>query len=831
MAPTQTINSQNLPRKKKNPNQKKKDNNTTHSSNETQAVEGKNQPSSQATKKKRNRRKNKSKQGKPLAEEKRPEAQPNTSENKDGNQKKNAPKRKRPKNPRKKKQRFPWRAQIPEHAVDPITLDPLDQLPYPPFALAAHEPYDPVSEWPIPDDNQQQQQQQQSDGPEEDEARRQQRILQEQWGKSLNLDDKSNQGSDDTNEAALAPKDRHYNLYDGRALAYYMVSQLQFIDPLNRRDVTRDELVNLDHYLRRHGFTNLNVTEAYDVKGVTLSTAGAAAHTAAGRAQLLQQEAGVLLSALFGGNSVASMRQPSNRPTPNNRLAQQYQTYESQQQQQVSTLYGFPDSQDDVGISGDAGILVIDDNMNPGLRGDAPSFVPGSSTDPAIGRGGNDSIGSLWSASHIAARHGHAARLRAHEFPSLGAPSTAPSSSDPDNVDKQPARPLPKTHTLAKISGVVKQTTAEERQRQWEAREAMKRKAALASLALGSSTVLPSTTANTSSLMNPPVTAAKVQPTEGQIERNRALADALGVLPATLRQQSINSGWARPTDPLAEFGEELQMTVYPDALILQARERLALVLKMEKKWKTFLEDDKSASLPLQPMDRATRAFVHHYSDFWNLHTESFDREPARYIHCVKTQETMAPYPLLSVAVRQWKGPRPFLTEHAMQQTAGQATRQATGVTSRNFPEPPIRPPLHLKPPSTGTAATKPNEAFTLSGAKPLREEEKASARFDGLAPQRTKLQLQPRTAPLEMPPFEPQPATPTFDVQEHLRRQQERMEEKARQEQAAVDAKRRALEAAFASDSEEDGRKAGSLDSDDWVEQEPLYQGSEDEDE
>jgi len=80
-------------------------------------------------------------------------------------------------------------------------------------------------------------------------------------------------------------------------------SQLQFIDPFNRRDLTRDELVNLDRYLQRHGFRDLNVTEAYDAKGVILSMAGAVANTATGRATNLQQEGSLLLQAVFGGLS------------------------------------------------------------------------------------------------------------------------------------------------------------------------------------------------------------------------------------------------------------------------------------------------------------------------------------------------------------------------------------------------------------------------------------------------------------------------------------------------------------------------------------------------
>jgi hypothetical protein len=51
-----------------------------------------------------------------------------------------------------------------------------------------------------------------------------------------------------------------------------------------------------------------------------------------------------------------------------------------------------------------------------------------------------------------------------------------------------------------------------------------------------------------------------------------------------------------------------------------------------------------------------RQFVHEYSDFWKLHTESFDPEGKRYIYCAKLDDTRAPNPLLSEAARKWRGP-------------------------------------------------------------------------------------------------------------------------------------------------------------------------------
>ena len=57
------------------------------------------------------------------------------------------------------------------------------------------------------------------------------------------------------------------------------------------------------------------------------------------------------------------------------------------------------------------------------------------------------------------------------------------------------------------------------------------------------------------------------------------------------------------------------------------------------------------------MNRDLRVIVHTYSDFWNISTESFDADPNRYIHCVRTNETRIPDPLLSAA---YKLPAPII---------------------------------------------------------------------------------------------------------------------------------------------------------------------------
>lgn len=661
-------------------------------------------------------------------------------------------KKKRNKKKKNKPPAAAWKSQLPDGAVDPITLESLRSLRYPPFALVATEPYTPIPEWPLTEDTKET----------TNDEDRQVQILQEQWGQHLTI-------RDEDNNVSMIPEPtlpRHLHLYDGRALAYWMVASNQFIDPLNRRDVTRDELLALDAYLRQHGVRDCRVTEAYDAKGITISTAGAVGHTAEGRAAIRQQQASQLLNALFGGVSVAQ---------PRATLRSQYNEFRQDDEAARRVREQRPDWNEPHLLETPSNI--IDDDEVP-LSGTAPEFVPGS----------------LWSASHIAARYGQAAPMHESEFPSLAAPvASGPAAT---TEAEPPKKVLPPVRTLSKIGKNVKKTNPEEQQRQWEAREAARRKAMMSNLTFGSNpaswdvapAVLPATITTVTE---------RAAPTEGQLERNRAFAEALGVQPATARYK--NEGWARPSEgksQLDDYGNELNAIEYPDALILKARERMPLLLKVEKKWKTFMVDDKAASLPLNPMDRPTRVFVHEYSDYWKLHTESFDPEPKRYIHCVKMQDTGAPFPLLSDVARSWKGPRTILlTEHSLEQSAGQSTK------SREIPASNDRVPLALEPRSGVDASSVP-PGLGIGGA-PTRTQanDETTSRFGALAEgrDRPKLELQPRTLPLELPPFQ---AESRYNVSEDLERSKLRKEEKDRKEREEAAHRQRVLESAFASDDE-----------------------------
>jgi hypothetical protein len=634
---------------------------------------------------------------------------------------------------------------------------------------------------------------------------RQRRIIEEQWGPRVVASETQKEATEEKQDES---KPRHYNLFDGRALAYYLVSQLQFIDPFNRRDLTRDELLNLDAYLVNHGFTDLKVVDAYDAKGVTVSKAGALGNTAAGRAAILQQEAQVLLNAMFGGAST-------------NQLQQQYAA--SQRRQQTTNRSRRSAEEEDVGIYGtqDGGVIIIDDDANPGLRGQGIRHM--ASAPAQVPLEGNAAPNTLWSASHITRNYSHSARVQAQNFPSL--PSAPPTTTDSGSSTPTPKGVPRKGSSLQHITKVVVPTDPAELKRQKEARDEAQRRAMLANLSfMAPGTEIP----DSNNLSSVPVQAPAAGPTEGQLIRNQAMASALGVAPSTVRHQ-VNAGWARPTDgTLDEFGNELNAAQYPDSLILEARERMEQLLKLERRWKAFLMDDTSASLPLRPMDRPLRTFVHEYSDFWKLHTESFDQEPKRYIHCVKLRDTSAPVSLLSEVARTWRGPasvplprgpRETTSDHASKQTAGQIT------ISREFPPAPPREPLKLKPRSVIiTQEDSPGDGWET--LEPKVDDETAgqlSTRFDALftGRERPKLELAPRSVPLELPPYQP---SKVYNVTEERERQQSTIADKAQKEREEAERKAKILAYAFASSDEE--QSLASAGSSEWEEAEEQYAGS-----
>lgn len=675
--------------------------------------------------------------------------------------------------PKKRKDsgKFSWRKLIPEGAVDPITLDSLSDLLYPPFALCADEPYECLSEWPprVSLENKCKQ---------DDEEERQRRLLAEQWGQSI-TGQHPNQVNEEMKVPAKSRQERHYNLFDGRALAYYMVSQLQFIDPLNRRDLTRDELLNLDQYLRRHGFHNLNVTEAYDAKGVSLSTAGSRAATAEGRAHILQEEARNLLNALFSSSSVAQKA-----TSPNNSIMNQYLAHENHQrvrpisqprQNQNRRNHNF-----DTGITGSAGFMVIDDSINPGVRSSTVDFNPISSYSARTSSNSNSSKA-----------------LSKDEFPSLAEVKLSAGSPVDCSIESlgPKASSAQSSKTLSVIERCVRKTDPKEVQRQLEAREEARRKAAVTNLTFGSGpVVMDNQSLRTSSY------ATDINVSDGQVTRNKILAEALQVLPSVARDGPLGKLACIDKDL---FSTELETSTYPESLILQAREKMGLLLKVEKRWAALVTDQKSLSVSLNRMDRATRGFFHEYADYWKLKTESYDPEPQRYIHCSKMLDTRQPFPLLSEVAMNWR-------------------KKPPGVGCTSIQRPCSSQVLPLKPFTAVSFETVDNRRFEsrivqegvpsrfYSDQRASKKPEVISTKEPNLKDENNRQSTHDQYRPISS--------------KDRRSGENSRDNEKSKEDEAGR--LRRAIEEAFASDDDNDEhvqRRNSDDESSVWEEQQPLY--------
>lgn len=769
-----------------------------------------------------------------------PNTKPKASKGSDDEKKnKNGKQTKKNNNKKKsnKRKQFPWRKEIPEGTVDPISLDPLKALPYPPFALMISPPYEAIPVWPIPTNA--------NNGATKgndsvDPAKREQQLISEQWGGILQAsgshdaknssDPELKADSENKMEQSKEQKqNKYFHLFDGRVLAVYLVSTLQFIDPLNRRDLTRQEVENLDNYLAKHRLKKMRVLEAYDDKGVTLSTAGANSQTPSGRLQIRQEEARNLLNALFGGQQELAREQREGPRTrrdgrngrdrsSNNAMSQQYTAHQTSEVAQQSNLRASSQYNDggiswdnDGGIYADGGgFLMIDDDYNPGLRSGLNHAVEDTGHRSHHPRPTSNAV-------QMASWYGHQARNRADNFPALSSTSPSLSNGQSDKAKDGPSKTAPVSKSLAKIGNLVQKTNSKQLEKHRNARDLARRKVEVASMAyedavqrLESGNGFDSSAQGlgNGSIPVPALSNAR-EPTNAQLERNRNLASALGVTPSTKRAQI--SGWARPTDipkNFDDFGNELNCIHYADNLIIEAMERITELVRLEKKWLSFLKDDNAASCPLKAMDRPTRKFVHEYSDFWNMHTESFDPQPKRYIHCVKLLETRAPRPLLSEAVRKWRGPGvpstfsqlpPSSCEKFPEQPAGEDSASFI----REFVQTEKRVPLELKP----RVVPPPGAMFDLESMHEnvlqiTNDAQEPAARFAPILTERErpKLSLGPRTKPLELPKYQPPPSVnaselaKNYEITRNAAIERKKLEEERKQS---------LLAAAFASDDED----------------------------
>jgi len=539
----------------------------------------------------------------------------------------------------------PWRKHIPEHTVDPISLELLTEISYPPFALVVDKPYTPMypETWP-PSDN----------SSVDDNEDRELAILKQQWGEGVAVK------SEEKDDNILSLSGRNFNLFDGRILAFYLVSTQQYIDPYNRRDLTRGELEALDDYLAFYNLPFAGVCLAYDNR-VTISTAGSRAQSAAGRAaaraEILRQNAHSILSEMFTIRKTiagASTRIKKGRsrdltagPEKMKMIDQEAMT--SLRPTEVlrdDTGGEFHDretleshlrveSPDETGVYGreGGGVLLIDDDINPGLRGKLQVENQAAQQFPSLTTLQGDCFNTM-----------------AHKWSSQNSLSRVCESGEV---------------TDPKLSRQQREAKEAERQRQAEEDQTLGRNA-VESISIEfiwnnkKTVILPSS-------QNHRGDVAKLK----EKEKKAPLTDysklnVLKPMTSEIENTSIppsvedGSGWSRPVSGMVNANP----AKYVASLIARATTHVAELIKLEEKLINFLADDGKPTLSLKPMaSNSLHVLVQDYCQYWNLRTEGFDAAPnitkSRVfqecyigIGCNKLENTCAPHPLLSEVAKQ-----------------------------------------------------------------------------------------------------------------------------------------------------------------------------------
>ena len=166
--------------------------------------------------------------------------------------------------------------------------------------------------------------------------------------------------------------------FDGHVLSMYLVSTANFVHPISRRDLTREECVALDHYCTLHGLCGAHVTHVFDSAGSSKDATAVA---------MMQAQAGDVLQSLFGRQAERRNRRGSLEPRP-------------------------------ARPAGEAGLVVVDDDLRPShatavdvddeqppLEEAFPALTSPGGTLPGTSSSSLSSSSCTWTSSSSSAQH------------------------------------------------------------------------------------------------------------------------------------------------------------------------------------------------------------------------------------------------------------------------------------------------------------------------------------------------------------------------------------------------------------------------------------------
>jgi len=226
---------------------------------------------------------------------------------------------------------------------DPISLEPLAKLAYPPFSLRnqAPEPEPEPEQQPV--------------------------MLERHTECHPRKASRAQQQQQQQQQQPAATASECVTHFDGRVLAHYLVSTLSFAHPITRRELSLSECEHLDAYLQANRLGRPRVVQAFKRKDEQSTTPEQS--TMATSDVDLQAESAALLQSLFSSNQRAPIR--AGRSTAAMRNARRLQAAVMSLRPTVAAIAAEPQSPLEEASNG--GLLVRSDSARDPERPSAPT--------------------------------------------------------------------------------------------------------------------------------------------------------------------------------------------------------------------------------------------------------------------------------------------------------------------------------------------------------------------------------------------------------------------------------------------------------------------------
>mmetsp|Transcript_13263 Transcript_13263/g.48294 ORF Transcript_13263/g.48294 Transcript_13263/m.48294 type:complete len:849 (-) Transcript_13263:118-2664(-) len=388
--------------------------------------------------------------------------------------------------------------------------------------------------------------------------------------------------------------------YDGRMLANYLVSSGDFTQPISRKELTRDECIRLDNYIRMWKLGNASVTEAFDNRDVYYRVDGR--EDAAQRVERLREEAEALLLNLYG--QPPQPRQLRTPQLPARAVMPDRETLQATQRD-LRAMHSATEMHRRLGEEG-SGWTVHDDDLGmlPELEtvGQGSVVRDGAEDFPSLGGASRSQAAAYAPSTHdggawVATPWGRQVPAARRDFPSLPSQQQQQRAVQQDTPDVNMAGEAA-TNSSWVLGGLVAKSSGGR-----------------------DGTGTPSTSATST--------------TTHAERRRKQLAEAFGINEREHASMFATSNAEAFTNAHLEF----------------ARSNSLFVQSLERQLENFVLCSDARRISLEIMPRIHREIVHVVCKHYGLTTQSYGSEPRRHVDIFRTQSSSMPSIRLSDAAK------------------------------------------------------------------------------------------------------------------------------------------------------------------------------------